>query len=47
MQSDRNSFKGEVVLESVNMAYWGKDSILYHVYEKEILLDLYFEDLKF
>ena len=33
MQSDRNSFCGDVVLDSFNMVYRDEDSILYQKYE--------------
>ena len=33
MQSDRNSFCGDVVLDSFNMAYRDEDSILYQIYK--------------
>ena len=35
-QSDGNSFGGDVVLDSLNMAYMDKDSILDQKYEKQI-----------
>ena len=34
MQSDGNSFSGDVVLDSINIAYRGDDSNLYQIYEK-------------
>ena len=43
MQSDGNSFWGDGVLDSVNMAYRDEDSIL----EEQIFLDYYYEALKF
>ena len=36
MQSDRNSYRGDVVLDSVNIAYMNEESILDHIYEKHI-----------
>ena len=33
VQSDWNSFGGDVVLNSVNMAYWNEDSILDSIYQ--------------
>ena len=46
MQSNGNSFGGDVVLDSFNMAYKGDDSILYLylMYEKQIFSGLYYED---
>ena len=40
MQSDRNSFGGDVVFDSVNMAFTYEDSILDLTYEKQIFSDL-------
>ena len=40
-------FWGNVVLDSVNMAYRDEDSILDQIYEKQIFLNLYNEDLNF
>ena len=40
MQSDRNSFGGDVVLDSFNMSYRDEDSILDQKYEKQISWDL-------
>ena len=39
MQSDGNSFDGDIVLDSFNKACTGEDSILDQMYEKEIYLD--------
>ena len=36
MQSLSNSLKGNVVLDSFNMAYGDEDSILYQIYQMEI-----------
>ena len=36
MQPDRNSFCGDVVLNSFNMAYMDRDRILYQKHEKQI-----------
>ena len=44
MQSDGDSFRGDVVLGSFNMSYRDEDSILDQKYEKQISLDLYYED---
>ena len=43
MQSDRNRFCGDVVLDSFNMAYRDEGYILYKTYEKQIFWDLYYE----
>ena len=44
MQSDGNKFGGDVVLDSFNMAFRYKDSILDLIYEKQVFLDLYNKD---
>ena len=44
MQSDGNSFGGDVVLKSVNMASRGEDSILGKIYDNQIFSDLFYED---
>ena len=44
MQSDGNSFCGDVVLGSFNMSSRNEDSILEQKYEKQISLDLYYGD---
>ena len=46
MQSDGNSFGGDVVLDSFNVAFRDEDSILDQKYEKQILWDLYYEDFE-
>ena len=46
MKSEGNSFGEDGVLESVNMEYRGVDSILDQIYEKQIFLDLYYEDFQ-
>ena len=43
MQSDENSFCGDVVSDSFKMVSSDEDL----KYEKQILSDLYYEDLKF
>ena len=43
MQSDGNSFGGDVVLKSINMASSYEDQI----YEKQTFSDLYYEDFTF
>ena len=50
MQSDGNSFYGDIVLGSVQIVYRDEDSILYQIYEKQIfiiLLLLILKRLKF
>ena len=47
MQSDGNSFSGDVVLNSFNKASWDEDNILYPVYKSKyvrifiMILNLY------
>ena len=38
MQSDRNSFWGDVVLDSINMASGEEDSMLDQIHEEQIYL---------
>ena len=45
MQSDWNSFYLNVDLDSVDMAYRNKDSILEQIYETQIFPDICYEDL--
>ena len=47
MQSDRNRFCGDVVLDSFNMAYGDEGRILFRKYKKQIFWDLYYQDFKF
>ena len=47
MQSDGNSFWGDVVLDSFNMVNSDEDSILEQKYEKRFFWDVYYEDFKF
>ena len=47
MQSDGNNSWEDVVLDSFNMPYKYKNSILVQKYEKEISCDLYYADFKF
>ena len=47
MQSDRNSFCGEIVLDSVNMASKDKDSFSEQIYKRQMCPDLYYDDFKF
>ena len=47
MQSDGNSFCGDVVLDSFNTVYRDDDSILEQKYEKQISWDLYYKDFIF
>ena len=42
-----NSFWGDDVFDSFNMANRGGDSILDQIYEKQIFSSCYFEDLEF
>ena len=44
MQSDGNSFCGDVVLDSFNMAYRDDEN---NNYKKNNFFELYYEDLKF
>ena len=44
MQSDGNSFYGNVVLWSFNKLHRDKDGILDQKYEKRTFRDLYYED---
>ena len=46
MQSDENSFCGDVILDSFNMAYMDWDSILDQNFEKQKFIILYLEDSK-
>ena len=47
MQSDRNSFCGDVVLNCVNKAFREEDSILDEIYEEQVFSGLYYDDLSF
>ena len=47
MQSDGNSFCGDVVLDSFNMQYRDEDSILDQIHEKPIFSNFLYADLKF
>ena len=47
MQSDGNSFCGDVVMDSFNTSYRDEDSILDQKYEKQISWDLHYEDFIF
>ena len=40
MQSDGNSFYGDVVLDNYNKAYRDKDNIIDQKYKKQIFCDL-------
>ena len=42
-----NWFWGDVVLVSSNMTYRDENSIIDQIYQKQIFLDVYYEDLKF
>ena len=47
MQSDRNIFCKDVVLDSFNEEYSNENIISDKIYEKQIFWDLYYEDIKF
>ena len=47
MQSDGNSFYGDVVLDGFNMSFRDEDSILEQKYKNQISWDLYYEDYIF
>ena len=47
MQSDGNSFGGDVVLDSFNMLYRDEDSMLEQKYEKQLSWDLYYKHFIF
>ena len=47
MQSNGDSFCGDVVLDSFNISYRDKDSISDQKYEKQISWALYYEDFSF
>ena len=46
MQSDRNNFWGDVVLDSVNMVFRCENSILDNIYGKQICSDFHFDNFK-
>ena len=47
MKSDGNSFCGDVVLDSVTMAFSDEDSIMDQIYEKLTFSELHNGDFKF
>ena len=47
MQSNWNSFGGDVVLDSFNIAYRHEDSVLEQKHEKKISRNRYYKDFKF
>ena len=47
MQSDQNTFYGDVVLDSFNKASRDGDNILEQIYKKQIFSDFYYEDTQF
>ena len=47
MLADENSFCGDIVLDSFNMTYIGENSIIKQKYGRQIIWDLYYEDLEF
>ena len=44
---NRIVFGGDVVLDSVNMAYRDEVQTLDQIHQKQIFLDFYYQDLKF
>ena len=46
MQADGNSFCGDVVMNSFNMAYRDEDSILDQIYKKQIFSDFHYKEYK-
>ena len=47
MKSQSNTFLGDVVLDSFNLASRDEDIILYQNYMKQICSDFYHDDFKF
>ena len=47
MQSDGNSFCGDVVMDSVHTASRDKDNILDQIYKKQKCSDIYKDDFDF
>ena len=47
MQSDGNSFCGDVIFDSFNKECRVEASILDQIYEKRICLEFYYEDFRF
>ena len=47
MQSDRNNFYGDVVLDSFNKASRDEDYILDQIYKKQIISHFYYKDFTF
>ena len=47
MQSDESRFRGEAVLENVDMAYKDEDSILDQLYGNQLFTNFSYEDWKF
>ena len=47
MKSNGNSFSGDVVLDSVTMAFSDEDSIMDQIYQKLTFSELINEDFKF
>ena len=43
MQSDRNSFCGDVVSDSFNKTSWDKNSSLDQIYTKQICSEFYYD----
>ena len=44
LQSDRNTFYGDVVLDSFNKASRDEDNISGQIYKKQIFSDFHYED---
>ena len=47
MQSDGNSFGGDVVFDSFNKASRDEGRVLDQINEKQIFTDLYYEDFRY
>ena len=47
MQSYRDSFGGDVVLDSFNIAFRDENINLFQIYERQIFWDLHYEDTRF
>ena len=47
VQGYANSFRGDVVLDSFNMAYMDENSILDQIYQNQIFSDFYYEGFEF
>ena len=47
MQSDGNSYCGDVVLDSFNKVYWDEDTILEQIYKRKYVRIFYSNDFNF